>query len=50
MDKNSATNRNRFSRTPPPMVLTPPETKQVAGGVSSVPLPPRRIEVPSDPC
>jgi hypothetical protein len=50
MDKNLATDRNGHWRPlPPPVVLTPAETKQVAGGVSSVPLPPRAY-LPADPC
>jgi hypothetical protein len=39
MDKNPATDGNRFSR-PLPIVLTLAETKQVAGGLNPQPLPP----------
>jgi hypothetical protein len=41
MDTNPATDRTRFSQPPPqPVLLTPVETKQVAGGSPYLPIPP----------
>ena len=41
MDPNRATDRNGFSwPLPQPVLLTPVETKQVAGGSPYIPIPP----------